>query len=97
MTHIVYMLECRNGSYYTGYTTDIERRYNEHEKGTLKCRYTRSFPPKKILVYWKLSSRSEALSIEAKIKKLSKPQKKLLIDVKADTLNEYISFLLNHA
>ena len=73
--HFVYMIECMNGAYYTGYTTDIDRRYKEHEKGTLKCKYTRSFPPKKLIAKWEFDNKSDALKFESKIKKFSKYEK----------------------
>ena len=79
MTHTVYIIECSNGSYYTGYTTDIERRYQEHQQGTRKSRYTRSFPPKKLLATWTFESKSEALCIEYRIKQLSRKEKEKLI------------------
>ncbi len=79
MSHFVYIIECSNGHYYTGYTTDLSRRYKEHERGTTKCRYTRSFPPKKLLAHWQLSDKSCALSYERKIKKLSREDKEKLI------------------
>ncbi len=75
MAYYVYILECSNGSFYTGYTTDLERRYKEHQQGTAKCKYTRSFPPKKITAYWELDSLSEALKLEIHIKSLTKKQK----------------------
>lgn len=77
--HYVYMIECKNGTYYTGYTTDIVRRYKEHEKGTEKCRYTRSFPPKKLAYVLEFENKSDALKKEAEIKKLSKIDKIKLI------------------
>ena len=46
--HYVYILECNNGALYTGYTTDIERRYQEHVEGSPKCKYTRSFGVKRL-------------------------------------------------
>lgn len=70
------MIECSNGAYYTGYTTDIERRYKEHQSGSKKCRYTRSFPPKKLILTLFFSDKSEALKKEAEIKKLSRDEKK---------------------
>ena len=80
MTYQVYMLECSNGAYYTGYTTDIKRRYQEHLEGSSKCKYTRSFPPLRLAAYWELDcDLSEALKIERLIKKLSKPQKQTLV------------------
>ena len=41
----VYMLECENGHFYTGFTQDLERRSREHVRGTGWCSYTRSLGP----------------------------------------------------
>ena len=80
INYYVYVLQCNNGSYYTGYTTDIARRYQEHLDGTSKCKYTRSFKPVKIAQCWStLDNKSEALKIERFIKKLSKHAKQDLI------------------
>lgn len=79
MAHYVYLLECVNGSFYTGYTTDLERRYREHQQGSAKCRYTRSFPPKKIAACWEFATQREALAIEREIKALSRKEKQALI------------------
>lgn len=73
--HYVYIIECNNGSFYTGYTTDIERRYSEHVKGTPKCKYTRAFPPKRLAACWEFADKSEALSMENQIKSMSKQEK----------------------
>lgn len=80
MGYYIYILECSNSTYYTGYTSDIKRRYQEHLKGTAKCKYTRSFPPRKIIACWEVEcSLSNALKIEAAIKSLDKTNKKALI------------------
>ena len=79
MAHYVYIIECINNSFYTGYTTDLERRYKEHQQGTRKCRYTRSFPPKKLAAAWQFDSLSDALVMEKEIQKMSKKQKQQLI------------------
>ena len=84
----IYILECSNGSYYTGYTTDLERRYQEHVDGSSKCKFTRSFPPKKISASWKFKGDlSYALKIERFIKSLSKTKKRELIN-SPNLLNE---------
>lgn len=75
----MYILLCNNGSYYTGYTTELSRRYQEHLQGTIKCKYTRSFKPIKIAQSWQTDEKSVALQIEKFIKKLSKTQKQQLI------------------
>jgi putative endonuclease len=76
----VYILLCENGAYYTGYTTDLARRYEEHLAGTDKCKYTRSFKPVKIAQSWHVaSSKNIALKMEKFIKSLSKQKKEELI------------------
>ena len=76
----VYIIECSNNSLYTGYTTNVNRRYQEHISGSYKCKYTRSFPPKKLAAYWRVGNTlSEALKAENKIKKLTREQKQILI------------------
>lgn len=75
-TYYIYMLECSNGALYTGYTTDLERRWKEHQSGSPKCKYTRAFPPKRMVASWELElDLGEVLSLEAKIKKLSTAKK----------------------
>lgn len=78
-TFWVYILQCSNGSYYTGYTLDLTRRYQEHITGTAKCKYTRSFKPVGIAQSWQTASKTLAMQAESFIKKLSKNQKKQLI------------------
>jgi putative endonuclease len=78
--YCVYILLCDNGHYYTGYTTDLVRRYGEHLQGSLKSKYTRSFKPLKIAQSWNiLSSQSIAMKIENYIKRLSRAQKEAII------------------
>ena len=79
--YVVYILECSNGCYYTGYTTDMKRRYQEHVDGSSKCKYTRSFPPVKIAASWMIESNNASLplKIEKKLKGLSKKEKCELI------------------
>ena len=58
----VYLLECRNGKIYTGITTDVQRRFDEHLKGT-GAKFTRSNPPVQILAYKLCMNRSDASSM----------------------------------
>lgn len=96
MDYYLYILECTNNSYYTGYTSDIDRRYHEHVAGSAKCKYTRSFPPQRLAACWKLeSSRATVLSIERKIKKLSKSVKQTLIQ-NPRRLNQLLSLELKY-
>ncbi|MCX7123999.1 MAG: ProQ/FINO family protein [Gammaproteobacteria bacterium] len=75
----VYILECSNGAFYTGYTNDLEKRYRDHCEGN-GAKYTRSFRPVRIAQKWQVSSQSLAMQIEAKIKKIPLKNKKSLID-----------------
>lgn len=78
--YFVYILLCENGSYYTGYTSDLERRFKEHVEGSDKCKFTRSFKPLQIEQYWKIDGgKSMAMKVERRIKKLSKAEKRRLI------------------
>jgi putative endonuclease len=69
-----------NGAFYTGFTTDIKRRYQEHLQG-VNCKYTKAFPPVKLLVCWQTqsSNQSKALKLEYAIKKAKKSTKNKLI------------------
>jgi len=80
-TYYIYILECSNGSYYTGYTTDIERRYKEHLARTDKCKYTRGFPPVRIAACWSIDfgDLSDVLKIERHIKQMPHAEKTKLI------------------
>lgn len=75
----VYMLLCGDGTLYTGWTTQLEKRVAVHNQGK-GAKYTRSRLPVK-LVYWEAySEKSEALRREAAIKKLTRSQKMELIN-----------------
>ena len=80
MRYWVYILNCENGSLYTGYTTDLVRRYQEHVLGTGGCKYTRSFKPLRIAQHWQIKGdKSVAMQVERFIKKLSKKKKEELL------------------
>lgn len=77
----VYMLRCADGSLYTGITTDIERRFQEHmSRGSKAARYTRAHPVVSIEVVWEVSNRSLASSLERRIKGLSHGEKETLVE-----------------
>ncbi len=79
----LYLIRCNNGRLYTGITTDVERRFEEHESGDTKgSKYLRGKAPLKLVLKKKVGNRSMALKIEAKVKKLPKTKKELLVDDK---------------
>lgn len=82
----VYILHCDNNTYYTGYTNDLDKRYQSHVDGTGKCKYTKSFKPLKIAQSWKIDGdRALAMRFERIIKKLSRAEKEIIIE-KPETL-----------
>lgn len=74
----VYLLRCRDGSLYCGWTTDVDRRVGEHQAGTAS-RYTRSRLPVQLAWSRPMASRAEALREEHRIKRLSRAQKLRLL------------------
>ena len=75
----VYILLCDNNSYYTGYTDNLEKRYDAHITGKSRCKYTRSFKPLKIAQSWQVSDKAFAMKLERSIKKLTRNEKEKLI------------------
>lgn len=75
-TWYLYLIECADGSIYTGITTDVAARYAAHEQG-LGARYTRSHPPRKLLGIECHPDRSSASKAEYRIKQLSASEKRL--------------------
>ncbi|MDP7555654.1 MAG: GIY-YIG nuclease family protein [Nitrospinota bacterium] len=79
----LYLIRCKHGRLYTGITTDVERRFEEHKSSNKKgSKYLRGKAPLKLVMKKKIGSKSLALKIEAKVKKLSKIKKELLVDGK---------------
>jgi putative endonuclease len=76
--HVVYVLECADGSLYTGYTTDLERRVAEHDAGE-GAKYTRGRTPVELRYHEEFDSRSTAMSREYEIKQLSRAAKERLV------------------
>lgn len=72
------MLECRNGHFYTGITTDVQKRFDKHAAGK-GAKYTRANPPEKIIYREQMSSEQNARSRECEIKSLNRSQKEKLI------------------
>lgn len=76
--HYVYIVECSDNSFYTGYTTDVERRIEEHNAGR-GAKYTRSRRPVRLIYSESFPTKSEALKRELAIKALSEQEKEELI------------------
>lgn len=76
--YYVYMLKCADGSLYTGYTNDLQKRVGVHNSGR-GAKYTKSRLPVRLVYSEEHESKSSALKREAEIKKLTRAQKEKLI------------------
>lgn len=71
---VLYLLECDNGSFYAGITTDLNRRFAEHVFG-VGARYTRANPPHRVIAAKGFPDRASASRAEATLKQLPRSQK----------------------
>ena len=74
----VYMLRCRDGSLYTGWSTDVQRRLASHRAGRAS-RYTASRLPVELVMAREMADRGAAMREEARIKRLDRTAKLALI------------------
>ncbi|MHC1706757.1 MAG: GIY-YIG nuclease family protein [Bacteroidales bacterium] len=85
----VYILECSDGSYYTGVTNNIERRLIEHESGYVQSCYTFTRRPLKLVFYEFFQTPADAIRWEKRIKGWSRNKKKALIEGNWEKLQEF--------
>ncbi|MGD6806304.1 MAG: GIY-YIG nuclease family protein [Candidatus Bathyarchaeia archaeon] len=78
MSFYVYILQCSDGTFYTGYTKDLQQRTRQHEKGK-GAKYTKSHRPQRLAYVELFGTRSAAMKREREIKKLNHQQKLNLI------------------
>lgn len=76
--HFVYIIKCKDGTLYTGWTTDVAARINAHNEGT-GAKYTKGRGPVTLLHSESFENKSDALRREMAIKKLSRDDKLKLI------------------
>ena len=84
MPHFIYIVRCRDGTLYTGWTDDVEKRLEAHNKG-VGCKYTRGRLPVELVYKEEHGSKSEALRRERTIKKMPRTTKQNLIDNTPET------------
>ena len=75
----VYIIRCADGSFYCGYTTDVEKIFEKHKSGK-GAKYTRSHLPLEIVYIEEFESKSDALKRECEIKSMTRSQKEKLIN-----------------
>jgi len=76
--YFVYIIRCKDGSLYTGITTDVRRRFVEHQEGR-GARYTRARGVVQVVYTEKCKNRSIASKREAEIKRMTRQEKLSLI------------------
>lgn len=79
MAYFVYILECSDGTLYTGVATDVARRIREHNESPRAAKYTRARRPVSLLRKERYGTRSTAQKREAAIKRLSRAEKLALL------------------
>ena len=79
-TWFLYLIRCKDNSLYTGITTDVKRRFKEHQGNDRKgSKYLRGKAPLKLVLKKKIGDKSLVSKVEAKVKKLPKTRKELLV------------------
>jgi len=79
MSYFIYILECSDGTLYTGIATDVKRRLDEHNNSDKGAKYTKVRRPLKLVYTEESENRSSASKREYEIKKLSREKKLELI------------------
>ena len=79
MKNVTYILKCNDNSLYTGWTNDITHRLKMHNEGK-GAKYTRGRGPVELVYLEEFETKQEAMSREAKIKRLTRKEKLLLIE-----------------
>lgn len=74
----VYIVECCDQSYYTGWTINLKKRILTHQSGK-GAKYTRAHAPVKLVYYEEYSNKTDAMSREYQIKQLSRIEKECLV------------------
>jgi putative endonuclease len=83
----MYVVKCSDGTFYTGVTTDLDRRVAEHNNSNKGAKYTATRRPVKLIYAIEKKDRSSACKAESKFKKLSRKEK-------LKTMNQHIKYLI---
>ena len=82
--NFTYIVKCSDGSLYTGWTNDLDKRLKAHNSGR-GAKYTKTRRPVELVYYEKFLTKQEAMSREARIKQLSRSQK---LELRAGSFNK---------
>lgn len=76
-----YILKCKDGTYYTGWTNNLEKRVRDHNDGK-GAKYTKARRPVKLIYYEEFMTKEEAMKREYAIKQMTRTQKEKMIEQK---------------
>lgn len=79
MEYFVYMLECADGTYYIGWTTNLEKRVIAHNTAKSGAKYTKPRRPVSLKYFEKMPSKSAAMKREYELKQLTRQEKEKLL------------------
>lgn len=79
-----YMVECADGTLYTGWTTDVQKRVKAHNEEKTGAKYTKAKRPVKLVYYEGYETKEEAMRREYAVKQLTRKQKLELIHLDPD-------------
>lgn len=82
-TYFTYIVRCADGTLYTGWTVDLEKRLSAHNQGR-GARYTSGRRPVTLAASWAFASKAEAMSFEFRLKSLSRRRKEEMIASSGD-------------
>lgn len=91
MSFWLYMLRCRDASYYVGHTDDLEARLAQHHSGAIESCYTRLKRPLELVFSEPFSTREEALAAERQVKRWTRAKKEALASREWDELRDLSS------
>lgn len=84
--YFIYILKCKDGSYYTGVTNNLEQRFFEHQSGLIKNCYTHGRRPVKLVFHAEFQNIKQAIGREKQVKGWSRKKKEALIRGEFDLL-----------
>lgn len=89
----LYLIRCRDGTLYTGISTDVDRRLAQHQRaGNAGSKYLKGRGPLNLVFQKNLGSKSLALKVERRVKRISKARKEKIVEVSG-----YLSQIVNRA
>ncbi|WP_077620139.1 GIY-YIG nuclease family protein [Bacillus sinesaloumensis] len=81
--HFFYVVECKDGTFYAGYTKDVEERLKKHNEGK-GAKYTRGRGPIKLVFAQGFETKEEAMRAEYRFKQLTRPEKERLLAMESE-------------